>query len=116
MPPAHRPWLLLPLTHCGVLEQGPACCVKHRPGSTGVQEWIAGGPHRLCMRRGFWKAKMRAYSRGRPSLASQALVRQLFSPRYLAKRTRAATPAGVSTCARRGAHAQAPGTSVCACR
>lgn len=63
-----------------------------------LQAAVRGKPYRFWVRRRFSKAKMRPYSRGRPSLGSQGLVRQLLSPRYLAKRSRAARSAGVSTC------------------
>ena len=54
--------------------------------------------HLLWARVGAWKAKTRAYSRGRFSLGSQGLERQLRRPRNLAKRVRAAMSAGVSIC------------------
>ena len=59
------------------------------------------GKHLFCARVGFWKANTRAYSRGRFSLGSQALVRQLRRPRNLPKRVRAAMSDGVSTCIKR---------------
>jgi len=55
--------------------------------------------HLFCALVGFWKAKTRAYSRGRFSLGSQGLVRQLLRPRNLPKRVRAAMSEGVSICA-----------------
>ena len=54
--------------------------------------------HLLCARVGFWKANTRAYSRGRFSLGSHGLVRQLLRPRNLPKRVRAGMSDGVSIC------------------
>lgn len=54
--------------------------------------------HLLCARVGAWKANTRAYSRGRFSLGSQGLVRQLLRPRNLPNRVRAGMSAGVSIC------------------
>ena len=54
--------------------------------------------HLLCARVGAWKANTRAYSRGRFSLGSQGLVRQLLRPRNLPNRVRAGMSDGVSIC------------------
>ena len=50
------------------------------------------------MRLKFSKAKVLAYSAGKPSLASQGLLRQLFKPLYLANLSRAGMSVGVSIC------------------
>lgn len=54
--------------------------------------------HLARARLGFWKANRREKWRGSDSMGSQGLVRQLFRPRYLAKRCLAGNVEGVSIC------------------
>ena len=52
----------------------------------------------LCALLKFSKAKVEEYSCGRPSRASQGLLRKLFKPLYRAKRSLAGMSVGVSIC------------------